>query len=95
MINQIYYVYMLTNWNNNVLYVGVTNNLTKRVYEHCNKLINGFTKKYNVNKLVYFEEYSDINKVIVRGKDVHSISNLFSPPPKVAIQRVFPWFAIS
>jgi putative endonuclease len=65
-----YFVYLLTNWNNKVLYVGVTNDLTRRIYEHSNKLINGFTKKYNLNKLVYFEKYSDINQAITREKEV-------------------------
>ena len=70
MKDHIYFVYLLTNWNNKVLYVGVTNNLTRRIYEHRNKLMDGFTKKYNLNKLVYFEEYSDINKGIIREKEI-------------------------
>ena len=52
-----YHVYILTNRNNKVLYVGATNDLLRRMYEHRGKLIEGFTKKYNVNKLVYFEEF--------------------------------------
>ena len=55
-----YYVYMLTNWNNRVLYTGVTNDLESRIYEHKNKLVKGFTAKYNVNKLVYFECTSEM-----------------------------------
>jgi len=51
----IYYIYILTNWNNKVMYVGVTNNLTRRIYQHKIKLVDGFTKKYNVEKLVYYE----------------------------------------
>ncbi|MDD2447436.1 MAG: GIY-YIG nuclease family protein [Tissierellia bacterium] len=47
-----YYVYMMTNWNNKVLYTGVTNNLERRIYEHKNKVSKGFTAKYNINKLV-------------------------------------------
>lgn len=50
-----YYVYLLTNWNNKVIYIGVTNDLNRRLYEHKNKIIQGFTQKYNLNKLVYFE----------------------------------------
>lgn len=50
-----YYVYILTNWNNKVMYIGVTNNLERRIYEHKNKLVEGFTQKYNLNKLVYYE----------------------------------------
>ena len=52
-----YYVYILTNYTNKVLYTGVTNNLSKRVYEHKQKLVDGFTAKYNLNKLVYNEEF--------------------------------------
>ncbi len=51
-----YYIYILSNWNNKVLYIGVTNNIERRIYEHKNNIIKGFTEKYNVNKLVYFEE---------------------------------------
>jgi len=65
-----YYVYLLTNWNNRVMYVGVTNNLERRLYQHKNKMIKGFTKKYNVNKLVYFEETSDIESAITREKEI-------------------------
>ena len=65
-----YYVYLLTNWNNKVMYVGMTNNLERRLYEHKNKLVNGFTKKYNINKLVYFEETSDVNAALSREKEI-------------------------
>ena len=61
---------MMTNWNNKVLYTGITNNLERRVYEHKNKLIKGFTAKYNVNKLVYFEYTSDVNSAIAREKQI-------------------------
>ena len=61
---------MLTNWNNKVIYVGVTNDLNGRIYEHKNKLISGFTKKYNLNKLIYFEETCDINAAINREKEI-------------------------
>ena len=63
-----YYVYFLTNWNHKVMYVGVTNDLQRRIYEHKNKLAKGFTEKYNVNKLVYFEETKDINAALEREK---------------------------
>ncbi len=59
-----YYVYMITNWNNRVLYTGVTNNLHRRVYEHKNKLVDGFTKKYNINKLVYYVAMEDVRSAI-------------------------------
>jgi putative endonuclease len=52
------------------LYIGVTNNLQRRVYEHKNKLIDGFTKKYNITKLVYFEETNDVNQAIRREKQL-------------------------
>jgi len=65
-----YYVYILSNWNNKVLYVGITNNLERRLYEHKNKLIEGFTKKYNLDKLVYFEHTADVNNAIRREKEI-------------------------
>jgi len=65
-----YYVYLLTNWNNKVMYLGVTNNLERRLYEHKNKLFKGFTEKYNVNKLVYFEETQDVTVAIAREKEI-------------------------
>jgi putative endonuclease len=66
----LYYVYIMTNWNNKVLYIGITNNLGRRVYEHKNKLVNGFTAKYNVNKLVYFDSTSDVKSAISREKQI-------------------------
>ena len=65
-----YYVYFLTNWNNQVIYVGMTNDLERRLYEHKNKLIPGFTKKYNLNRLVYFEETPDVTAAIAREKEI-------------------------
>ena len=65
-----YYVYILTNWNNRVMYIGVTNNLQRRISEHKSKLIDGFTKKYNVTKLVYYEYQTDINRAIEREKEI-------------------------
>ena len=65
-----YYVYLLANWNNKVLYVGVTNDLERRIYEHKNKLVKGFTEKYNVNRLVYFEETGDVNAALAREKEI-------------------------
>ena len=69
-MNRQYYIYILSNINNSVLYTGVTNNLMKRVYEHKEKLVKGFTKKYNVNKLVYYEVLEDINYAINREKKI-------------------------
>ena len=65
-----YYVYILTNWDNRVMYVGMTNNLLRRVYQHKHKLCGGFTKKYNVNKLVYYELYSNVDDAIRREKQL-------------------------
>ena len=69
-----YYVYILSNNYGNVLYVGVTNNLVRRVYEHKNNLVEGFTKKYKTHKLVYFEETSDVNSAITREKQIKNYS---------------------
>lgn len=65
-----YYVYILTNWNNKVMYIGVTNNLGRRLSEHKSKLVDGFTKKYNVNKLVYYEYTHSIDDAIRREKQI-------------------------
>ena len=65
-----YYVYIITNITNNVLYIGVTNNLPRRIYEHKNGLVEGFSKKYKINKLVYYETTSDINSAITREKQL-------------------------
>ncbi len=68
--NKQYYVYILTNKSNKVLYVGVTNDLVRRMFEHKNKLIEGFTKRYNLVKLVYYEATNDINSAIKREKQL-------------------------
>ncbi len=65
-----FYVYILTNWNNQVIYVGVTNDLERRVSEHKNRLVEGFTRKYNVNKLVYYEHGTDVHAAIAREKEI-------------------------
>lgn len=64
-----YYVYIITN-NSRTLYTGVTNNLARRVYEHKNKLVKGFTEKYNITELVYYEEMNDIQDAIRREKQI-------------------------
>ena len=64
------YVYFMTNKTNNVLYIGVTSNLRKRVLQHKNHEYEGFTDKYNCNKLVYFEECNDIESAIEREKQL-------------------------
>ena len=65
-----YYIYLLTNKRNSVIYTGVTRHLTQRVYQHKIKLQKGFTQKYNVNKLVYFEATTDIYVAIKREKQI-------------------------
>lgn len=65
-----YYVYILTNNNKTVLYTGVTNNLERKIYEHKNGINKGFTKKYNINNLVYYEIQNDINEAIKREKQI-------------------------
>jgi len=65
-----YYVYILANWDDSVLYIGVTNNLERRLYEHKNHLADGFTKKYNVDKLVYYEYTSDVYAALEREKQL-------------------------
>ena len=64
-----YWVYILTN-DSRTLYVGVTNNLAKRVYEHREKLIDGFTKRYNIAQLVCYEETNDVKAAIAREKEI-------------------------
>ncbi len=61
---------MLTNKNNKVLYAGITNNLERRIYQHKNKLVKGFTERYNVNKLVYFDYTQDVNAAITKEKQI-------------------------
>ena len=68
--NKEYCVYILTNSRHTVLYTGVTNNLLRRVLQHKNKIGSAFTKKYNVDQLVYFEIGDDINKAIFREKQI-------------------------
>ncbi|MCB4792135.1 MAG: GIY-YIG nuclease family protein [Elusimicrobia bacterium] len=65
-----YYIYIMTNKNNTVLYTGVTNDIIKRVYEHKNKVTEGFTKRYNITKLVYYEVFNDIKNAIAREKQI-------------------------
>ena len=69
-----YYVYILSNKTNSVLYVGVTNNLIKRVYEHKEKFVDGFTKRYSINKLVYYEMVNDVYSAITREKQIKGYS---------------------
>jgi putative endonuclease len=71
-----YVVYILSNWCDSVLYIGVTGNLPRRLYEHRNGLVDGFTKQYNVHKLVYFESTSDVYSAISREKQLKKWSRI-------------------
>jgi len=64
------YVYVLTNKLNRVLYIGITNDLRRRIFEHKNKLVEGFTKKYNLTKLVYYEATDEVESAIKREKQL-------------------------
>lgn len=62
------YIYIITNYNNSTLYIGITSNLIKRIWEHKNHVIDGFSNKYNLEKLVYFEQCDSIETAILREK---------------------------
>jgi len=74
MVIRLYYVYIMTNTYNKVLYTGVTNDLERRCYEHKHKIVKGFTQKYNVDKLVYFEKFDFIDLAISREKQIKGYS---------------------
>ena len=65
-----YYIYIMTNPTNTALYTGVTSDLIKRAYEHREKLVDGFTKRYNLSKLVYYEVFDDVEQAILREKQI-------------------------
>jgi len=69
-----YYVYIMTNKHNNVIYTGDTHDLKKRIYEHREKLVDGFTKRYNINKLVYYEIFDSSYGAITREKQIKGTS---------------------
>src|SRR5574344_66311 len=69
-----YFIYMITNEYNTTLYIGVTNNLVRRIYEHKNKLVKGFSQKYNLSKLIYFKNTEDIKSAILREKQLKKYS---------------------
>ena len=61
-------IYIITNHHNTTLYIGVTSNLMQRIYQHKNELVQGFSARYNLNKLVYFEQFEDMDNAIIREK---------------------------
>lgn len=71
-----YAVYILTNYKNTVLYIGVTSNLLYRVFQHREKIQDGFTKRYNVDQLIYYEIYDDVSYAIGREKQLKKWSRL-------------------
>jgi putative endonuclease len=70
MRNHIYYVYIITNKHNTVLYIGVTSDISGRIYQHKHKLIKGFSSRYNIYKLVYYEHFNSIFQAIEREKQL-------------------------
>jgi putative endonuclease len=70
MFKKTYHVYMLASRRNGTLYLGVTNDLSRRVYEHKRKVLPGFTSRYNVHMLVWYESYNDIQEAITREKQL-------------------------
>ncbi len=81
------FIYIFTNSYNTVLYIGVTSNLIKRVWEHKNNIIDGFTKKYHLHKLVYFEVFNNIEEAIKREKYLKGKSRTYK---KELIQKINP-----
>ena len=65
-----YYVYMLTNQSGSVIYTGITNDLSRRIYEHKSETVDGFSKRYHTHKLVYYENFSYVNDAISREKQI-------------------------
>lgn len=70
MSNKSFYVYILSNYKDSVFYIGVTNNLVRRVWEHKQKIVKGFTERYQINKLIYYEEFKDAESAITREKQL-------------------------
>jgi len=64
------FVYVIANWTGEVIYIGITANLEKRMHEHKNKVHKGFSEKYNIDKLVYYEQFGDIELAIIREKEI-------------------------
>jgi len=68
--DKVFFIYIITNKNNSVLYTGVTSDLIKRIYQHKNKIVKGFSKRYNLEKLVYFEAFGDPELAIRKEKQL-------------------------
>ncbi len=65
-----YYIYIITNKYNTVYYVGITNDIKRRVFEHKNKLVRGFTSRYNIDKLIYYEQFANVAEALMREKQL-------------------------
>lgn len=65
-----YFIYIIANFSDTTLYIGVTNNLDRRIFQHRQGVVNSFSKKYHLTKLVYFEEYNDIQEALIREKQL-------------------------
>lgn len=87
MISKTYFTYILTNKHNRVLYIGVTNNLKRRAYEHKKHYKKGFTQRYNVDKLVYYEQFNNPLEAIKREK---SLKNLLRRKKEGLIKKINP-----
>lgn len=74
-LNKNYYTYIATNRKNDIFYTGVTNNLKRIIFEHRNRIIKGFSSKYNVNKLVYFEHFTNIEDATKREEQIKKWKN--------------------
>ena len=72
------WIYIITNKSNSTLYIGVTSNLVKRIYEHKNHIVKGFSSKYNLNKLIYYEQYEQIEEAILREKRLKKWNRKFN-----------------
>ena len=77
MINKSYWVYILSFQRNGTLYIEITNNLVKRIWEHKNKKVDGFTKKYEIHHLVYYEQYNNPESAITREKQIKKWNRLW------------------
>ena len=92
-----YFVYILTNFEETTFYIGVTSNLQKRIWEHKNKVVEGFTEKYNVDRLVYYEQTEDVETALNREKQLKrwhrqwkiNLIKEFNPEMKDLFESIF------
>jgi len=89
------YIYILTNIRKTIFYIGITNNLERRVHEHKNSNDQSFTRKYNIHFLVYFEEFTDINKAIEREKQLKGWTRMKKEKLIRTINPEFKWLDLN